>query len=65
MTRLSSRILLGLSISAAAFAGQTRTWTQGEYADFEKGILKNLSARSDGRLGLAPRSREFFDLAIP
>ena len=27
---------------------QTRTWTQGEYADFEKGVLKNLSVRSDG-----------------
>ena len=36
-------------------AGQTRTWTQGEAADFEKGILKNLSLRSDGRLTLAPR----------
>jgi sugar lactone lactonase YvrE len=46
---------------AAAFAGQTQIWTQGEYADFEKGVVKNLSLRSDGLLTLAPRSREVFD----
>ena len=41
--------------------GQTQTWTQGEFADFEKGIIKNLSVRSDGLLTLAPRSHEMFD----
>ena len=46
---------------AAAFAGQTKTWSQGEFADFEKGVLKNLSLRSDGLLTLAPHSRELFD----
>ena len=46
---------------AAAFAGQTQIWTQGEYADFEKGVIKNLSLRSDGLLALAPHSRELFD----
>jgi sugar lactone lactonase YvrE len=46
---------------AAAFAGQTHIWTQGEYADFEKGVIKNLSLRSDGLLELAPHSRELFD----
>ena len=29
--------------------------------DFEKGTLKNLSLRSDGRLTLAPVFRELFD----
>ena len=48
-------------VSAAAFAGQTQIWTQGEYADFEKGVIKNLSLRSDGLLSLAPHSREVFD----
>jgi len=43
------------------FAGQTKTWSQGEFADFEKGILKNLSLRSDGLLALAPHSHELFD----
>src|SRR6478672_5872525 len=53
--------ILLLAASSVLSAGQTRTWTQGEAADFEKGILKNLSLRSDGRLTLAPLSREVFD----
>jgi WD40 repeat protein len=44
-------------------ASQTRTWTLGEFADFEKGVLKNVSVRSDGLLTLAPKSRELFDTA--
>src|ERR1039458_1757333 len=56
-------LILLLAASGALSAGQTRTWTQGEAADFEKGILKNLSLRSDGRLTLAPVSRELFDTA--
>ena len=55
-------ILLGLGIVALpALAGQTRIWTQGEYADFEKGVMKDVSLRSDGLLTLAPRFREIFD----
>ena len=50
-----------LLAASALFAGQTRTWSQGEFADFEKGIVKNLSLRSDGQLTLAPLSRELFD----
>ena len=46
---------------AVAFAGQTQIWTQGEYADFERGVLNNLSMRSDGLLSLAPHSHELFD----
>jgi sugar lactone lactonase YvrE len=46
---------------AAAFAGQTQIWTQGEYTDFERGVLHNISIRSDGLLSLAPHSRELFD----
>ena len=57
-------LILLLAASSALTAGQTRTWTQGEAADFEKGILKNLSLRSDGRLTLAPVSRELFDTLI-
>jgi sugar lactone lactonase YvrE len=52
-----------LAATSILSAGQTRTWTQGDSADFEKGILKNLSLRSDGRLALAPVSRELFDTA--
>ena len=54
---------VGLTLAAACvlFAGQTRTWSQGEFSDFEKGILKNLSLRTDGLLTLAPHSHELFD----
>src|SRR5665647_2909591 len=54
-------LILFLAASATLFAGQTHTWTQGEATDFEKGNLKKLSLRSDGRLTLAPVSRELFD----
>ncbi len=43
------------------FAGETRSWTQSDYADFQKGNLRNLSIRSDGRLSLAPRTTEIYD----
>lgn len=56
-----SRALLFCAIPAALFAGQTRTWRQGEFTDFEKGVIKNLSVRSDGVLTLAPRSTEWSD----
>jgi sugar lactone lactonase YvrE len=51
-------LLAGASILCA---GQTHIWTQGDYGDFEKGIIKHLSLRSDGLLTLAPASREVFD----
>lgn len=47
--------------SSLVWAGQTRTWLQSDYADFEKGDIKNLSLRSDGVLTLAPQFRERFD----
>jgi hypothetical protein len=53
--------LLVCAASAALFASQTRTWSQGDYSDFEKGAIKNLSVRSDGLLSLAPHSRELMD----
>jgi len=60
-------ILLGLSILESciaplpAVAGQTRTWTQSEYDDFEKGVIKDVSLRSDGLVTLAPKFREILD----
>ncbi|MBZ5592094.1 MAG: hypothetical protein LAP39_07650 [Acidobacteriia bacterium] len=44
-----------------AWAGQTRTWVETDFSDFEKGIIKNISLRSDGRLTLAPRFEELYD----
>jgi len=53
--------LLLLFSAALLTAGETRTWTQGDFSDFEKGVIQNLSLRSDGLLTLAPHSRELFD----
>src|SRR6266849_4615251 len=50
-------LLLPLSLSAA----QTHTWTQGDASDYDKAILTHLSLRSDGRLTLAPATRELYD----
>lgn len=55
------KFALLLAACAAALAGDTHTWTQTDYSDFEKGIIKNLSVRSDGLLALAPASREVYD----
>jgi hypothetical protein len=54
-------LCLGVCLGAALYGASTKTWTQGDYADFEKGVIKNLSVRSDGLLTLAPRSVELFD----
>ena len=57
MTKSLSFTAGALVVSIAAlFAGQTRTWTQGEFADFQKGVIQHLSVRSDGLLELAPSS---------
>ena len=42
-------------------ASQTRTWTQSDAGDFEKGNLKDLSLRSDGLVTLAPQFQEIYD----
>ena len=60
--------MAALLLSAAALAlvaGETRTWSESEYAEFSKGNSKNLSLRSDGPLMLAPKSHELFDTASP
>jgi len=44
-------------------AGETKTWSQNDYSDFQKGNLKKLALSSDGRLRLAPAFREIFDSA--
>lgn len=48
-------------LAAAAFAGETRSWVQSDFADFQKGARTNLAIRSDGRLTLAPKRAEVFD----
>ncbi len=58
---MTKHLPLLLAAAGFAFAGQTHTWTQGDFSDFEKGVIRNLSLRSDGLLTLAPRSHELFD----
>ncbi len=53
-----------LCASAALCAVDTKTWQQGEMADFEKGTLTRLSLASDGRLALAPVVKEIFDPSV-
>jgi hypothetical protein len=52
---------LVLLCTAVCLGGGTKTWIQSEYTDFEKGNLRHVSIRSDGRLTLAPKSAEIFD----
>jgi hypothetical protein len=56
------RLVLALC-SAAGFlsATETKTWSQEEYSDFQKGDLKKLSVSSDARVRLAPAFREILD----
>ncbi|MDE3168196.1 MAG: SMP-30/gluconolactonase/LRE family protein, partial [Acidobacteriota bacterium] len=56
-------ILCGAALLAplSLFAGQTRDWPQGDASDYDKAILTHLSLRSDGRLSVAPASRELYD----
>jgi hypothetical protein len=58
---ISRRLLAFLCASVALRAVDTKTWQQGEMADFEKGTLTRLSVGSDGRLALAPVVKEIFD----
>jgi sugar lactone lactonase YvrE len=45
-------------------AVDTKTWQQGEMADFEKGTLTRLSLASDGGLALAPVVKEILDPSV-
>ncbi|MGH9633038.1 MAG: hypothetical protein ACRD7E_32445, partial [Bryobacteraceae bacterium] len=54
-----------LAVTPLSYPVETKTWVQNEKADFEKGTLKNLSLRSDGRLTLAPVFQQVFDSSVP
>jgi hypothetical protein len=51
--------------AALALSVQTRTWTQSDYSEFDKGHRTRLSLRSDGLLTLAPVFTEIFDSSTP
>src|SRR6266581_1446427 len=58
---LAAPQVFALILCLPAFAASTRTWSETDYAEFEKGNLKNLSLRSDGVLTLAPKFQELYD----
>ena len=65
MHKLGALFLTGLALAGSSYAAETRFWQQTDPSDFEKGSLKNLSLRSDGRLYLAPEFRQIFDPSVP
>lgn len=58
---LVRRTVMVCACAGMLIAGQTHTWSEGDYADFQKGVIKNLSVRSDGVLTLSPRWKELYD----
>ncbi len=56
-------VLLGLALTAMAV--DTRYWSQDAQTDFEKGNLKKVALRSDGRISLAPSVKDLSDPSIP
>jgi hypothetical protein len=61
ISRIAGAFLCALATLRAV---DTKTWQQGEMADFEKGTLTRLSLGSDGRLALAPVVKEVFDPSV-
>lgn len=58
-------LLFAASAAALLFAVETKTWVQDQPSDFEKGSMKKLAMRSDGRLRLAPEVTEVLDAQQP
>jgi len=63
--KIASLLLAFVALTPLCHAVETRFWIQNEQADFEKGTLKNLSLRSDGRLALAPVFKELLASSTP
>ncbi len=61
---MNKLICVGLMAALGMSAVETRGWRQTDFADFEKGSLKRLSLRSDGRLSLAPAVKELLDASV-
>jgi sugar lactone lactonase YvrE len=64
MKIFSCILIAALAGAPLAFGVETQSWVHNDQSEFEKGTLKNLSLRSDGRLTLAPQFRELADPSI-
>jgi sugar lactone lactonase YvrE len=63
---MNGRILWCAALAAlAASAVETKYWVLNEAADFEKGNLKKVALRNDGRVTLAPAMLDIFDAQTP
>ena len=62
---LSRTLFSAAAAAALLLAVETKTWVQDHPTDFEKGNMKKLALRSDGRLRLAPEVAELFDASQP
>ena len=63
--KIASLLLAIGALAPTCSAVETRFWIQNEQADFEKGTLRKLSLRSDGRLALAPVFKEVLASSTP
>jgi hypothetical protein len=54
-----------LALAACALAVDTRYWSLEALSDFEKGTLRKVALRNDGRLTLAPAIKELADPSLP
>lgn len=62
---LSRKLFTAAAAAALLVAVETKTWVQDHPGDFEKGNMKKLALRSDGRLRLAPEITELHDAGQP
>ena len=60
-----STLVVIAALTLNAYAVETKFWQQNDQAEFEKGSFENISLRSDGRMFLAPSTREVFDSSTP
>jgi len=58
-------LALAIALCLPAFAVETKYWQENDEAAFDKGTLKNVALRSDGRLSLAPEVKEVYDTSVP
>ena len=61
MTKILAACIAACATLSAAYAVETKTWTQDDLASFDKGTLTGLSISSEGKLTLAPAVQEIFD----
>ncbi len=65
MSKRPVTLLAAMALAVNVFAVDTKFWRQDDQSDFQKGTLKSLSLRSDGRLSLGPAVAEVFDASAP